>query len=125
MFRILKYIGYALIVGMVLYLFSLGEVISLYATDNLPLGRNPALPTDGTNLVSTMKYGEDAQVLSCNDIKTDVVIKIRLRSGETGYVSSGNYYLKRKKASLMELITSFDHVTFSCKGMFKNRQYIH
>ena len=115
------FIGFLLITGFVINMLYRGEIIVLRATDDLPLGVSPVRPASGANLIYTMNSGEEAQVLSCEDIKTDLVILLRLKSGETGYVAGGSYSLKRRKADLESLFFNFDQVTFSCKGMFENR----
>lgn len=114
-------IGLLLLAGIAAYLLSQGEIIILRAGGPLALGASPVLPPIGTNLVATLSAGEEAQVIECRDIKTDLVIRLRTRTGEIGYIAGGNYVLMRKKAGPYSLISGFDLVTFSCRGMYEKR----
>lgn len=79
------------------------------------------MPPTGSNQVTTLGVGDEAYVVECKDIKTDLVIRLRTKTGEAGYVAGGNYILIRKNASLYSLISEFNLVTFSCRGMLENR----
>jgi hypothetical protein len=103
------------------YLVSWPEIILLRAGGPLALGSSPVLPPTGSNHVTTLSVGDEAYVTECKDIKTDLVIRLRTKTGETGYVAGGNYILIRKNVSLYSLISEFNLVTFTCRGMLENR----
>lgn len=107
--------------GIATHLHFQGEIITLRAGEPLALGANPALPPIGTNLVATLNNNEEAQVVECRDIKSDLVIRLRTKTGKTGYVAGGNYILIRKNPRLFSMIYEFDLVTFSCRGMYEKR----
>lgn len=114
-------VGFLALAVIGVHLLSDGEIVTLRAVGPLPVGASPVLPPTGGNLIHTLSAGEDAHVIECKDIKTDLVIRLRTRAGGTGYVAAGNYILLRKKAGLSSLLLEFDLVTFSCRGMFENR----
>jgi hypothetical protein len=97
------------------------EIILLHAGGPVALGTSPVLPPTGSNLVTTLGVGDEAYVTECKDIKTDLVIRIRTKTGKTGYVAGGDYILMRQNVSLNSFFTDFNHVTFSCRGMLKKR----
>lgn len=106
------------IVGYCLYL---AEIILLRAGEPLALGASPVLPTTGINLVATLNVGDNAYVTECRDIKSDLVIQVRTKTGETGYVSGDDYILIRKNVGPYSFFSEFNLVTFSCRGLFENR----
>ena len=106
------------------YLVSWPEIILLRAGEPLALGSSPVLPPTGSNHVTTLGVGDEAYVIECKDIKTDLVIGLRTKTGEMGYVAGGNYILIRKNVNLCSLISEFNLVTFSCRGMFENRSQL-
>lgn len=115
--------GLLLLAGITCYLLSKGEVITLRAGEPLALGASPFSAPIGTNLVAILSAGEEAQVVECRNTKSDIVIQLRTKTGEVGYVAGGNYVLIRKKAGPYSLISGFDQVTFSCRGMFEKRSH--
>jgi hypothetical protein len=114
------YIIALLLFTSLLYFISRGEVIIIRADGNLPVRSSPVLPAEGHNVLRIMPVGERAQVIGCEDIKTDVVVHLRLETGETGYVGAGQYTLERRSMSLGLLIKP-TQITFSCIDMFKQR----
>lgn len=122
---IIRHKGYLLIALLFLiglfYFFSRGEVITIRADGNLPVRRSPVLPVESLNVVYTMVPGEHAQVIACEDTKSDVVIRLQLKSGQTGYVSEGKYSLERRRVSLGLLVSKPQQIVFSCSGMFEHR----
>jgi hypothetical protein len=120
-----KHVVYWLVTGAFVagfgYLFSQGEVITLRAEEPLPVSKSPVKPASGANLVYTLSPGERAEVIKCEDIKTDLVIRLRAGSGEIGYVASGRYSLERRRVDFRVLLSDPKKITFSCKGMFEHR----
>ena len=112
-----------LLTGIAAHLLFQGEIIILRAGEPLALGASPVLPPIGTNLVANLSNDEEAQVIECRDIKSDLVIRLQTKTGKTGYVAGGNYILIRKKTGLFSLIYEFDLVTFSCRGMHEKRSH--
>jgi hypothetical protein len=102
------------------YLFYRGEVIVLLPEERVPVVKDPLQPPSGSNLVSTLNAGERTRVLACEDIKTDLVIRVSLHTGEVGYVRMGRYILERRSVSVKVLWVEPTQLTFSCKGMFDN-----
>lgn len=103
------------------WLLSRGEIITLRPTENIPVGVSPVKPIIGTNLVVTLKSNEKAEVISCKDIKTNLIIMVRLHTGETGYVTDGNFILERKGINPWTIFEEFGSITFSCSGLFNSR----
>lgn len=115
--------GVLLLVGIAVFLLSHGEIITLHAGEPIALGASPFMAPIGNNLVATLSAGEEAQVIECRNTKSDLVIQLRTKTGEKGYVAGGNYLLMRKKAGPYSLIYEFDLVTFSCRGMYEKRSH--
>ncbi len=115
------FVGIFIMLLVFVYLLYSSEVITLIAQGDVPVGRNPAAQPYGDNLVVTLRANEHANVDGCEDIKTDVVIRLRLASGEFGYVARGPYTLERKKPMLSILFFNPNRISLSCKGMFLNR----
>ena len=114
--------GVVIMIVIACYLFSSqAEIVVLRSEEPLALGASPVLPAIGTNLVTTLDVGDNAYVIKCMDIKTDVVILLRTKTGETGYVGPGKYVLIRNKVNLYTFISEYKRVTFSCGGMFEHR----
>lgn len=109
--------------GVSAFLLSQAESIVLRATDSLPVSASASEMPTGESLVYIMSAGEEAQVFECEDVKTDLVIRLRTKTGVTGYVAGGNYVLLRRKASPYAAVISCDRVTFSCRGMFETRSH--
>ena len=115
--------GILLLVGIAAFLLYHGEIITLRAGEPLALGASPFIAPGGTNLVTNLSTGEEAQVIECKNTKSDLVIQLRTKTGEVGYVAGGNFILIRKKAGPYSLISEFDLVTFSCRGMYEKRSH--
>jgi len=111
----------ALLVAGLTYVLFRGEVITLRADDSVQVRRSPVQPSIGANVIHTLAAGERADVVECEDIKTDLVIRVRVGSGETGYVGAGRYSLERQPATLSLLLSTPARITFSCRGMFEHR----
>ena len=103
------------------FCFGRGEIINLHAEQTLPIARSPIEPASGTNLVYVMRLGEEAEVLGCEDIKSDLVIRVRVATGDSGYVSSGQYTLARGSVTAHQLFTDPRRIAFSCNGFFLHR----
>lgn len=99
------------------------EVIVLIAEDQLPVGSSPNKAPIGTDLVGVMVVGDRAEVIDCESTKSDLVIALRLQSGQTGYVAGGPYVLERATFPIAALLSNPRQITFSCKGMFEQRSY--
>lgn len=103
------------------WLLSRGEIITLRAMENIPVSASPVKPIVGTNLVVTLKRNEEAEVVSCEDIKTNLIIRVRLHTGETGYITDGNFILERKRINPEAIFAKLGSITFSCAGLFNSR----
>lgn len=103
-----------------IWLLSKAEVITLHATESIPVGINPVEPIVGSNLVAIINKDETAEVISCEDIKTNQVILVRLKTGSTGYVTKGKFFLERQKINLGIALSRSDAITFSCAGFFNS-----
>ena len=102
------------------YTVSLAEVLTVRANGPLHVARNPVLPYEGENLVSKLRAGEKAEVVACEDIKTDYVILVRVQSGETAYVRGGDFSLIRERITFDLLLSAPGRITFSCSWLFRN-----
>ena len=109
---------FAAIVG---FIVSGAETIVLRAEEPLALRADLTLPPTGANIIATLHIGDNADVIQCMDIKTDVVILLRTSTGETGYVGAGKYTLLRSNVSIYTFFCRYSDITFSCKGMFEHR----
>lgn len=87
------------------YLLYNAEVITLIAKGDLPVGRSPVLPPNANNLLATLRADERVEVAGCEDIKTDVVVRLRLSSGKFGYVAGGPYILARERPTFRLLFS--------------------
>jgi hypothetical protein len=106
-----RFIGLSLLGAMfAVWMLSQMEVVILHARDRVTVSAIPTKPDLGENLVAVLDKGQSTQVLSCEDIK-EPVYRVRLGSGQEGYVRGGNYFLEQQNISLSNL----DKVTFSCK----------
>lgn len=110
-----------LLIGLAGYLLSQGEVIVLRSDGPLPVGRDPYRAPEGGDLAYTLGTGERAEVIECENTKSDILVRVKVASGETGYIGSGQYRLKRQRASLTTLLSNPTSVIFSCKGLFEHR----
>ena len=101
-----------------MYLLHIGEIITLHATGTTIVYANSI----NQDLAYTLAEGEQAHVLSCEDTKSDLLIRVRLKNGVTGYVSSGSYFLERHRINPYLLFSKYDKITFDCKGLFESRR---
>lgn len=99
------------------------EMIVLVAEGRLPVSGSPIKAPVGTDLVGVMVAGDRAEVIDCESTKSDLVIHLRLQSGQAGYVAGGPYVLERTTFPLAGLLSNPRRITFSCKGMFYHRSY--
>lgn len=116
--RIYLWVAVAVVMALVglAYIVSLAEVVTLRADTPIPLTRSPIRPPIGENLVHTLAVGELADVIECENIKTNLVILVRTRSGKTGYVADGDHTLIKQPFSLKVLFSDPNRLTLSCRG---------
>jgi hypothetical protein len=118
--RALAFLGVlAGLAGLLLYR---AEVIILVAEGELPVGNSPSKAPIGADLVGVMVAGDRAEVIDCESTKSDLVINLRLQSGQAGYVAGGPYVLERTTFPVAALLSSPRQITFSCRGMFEHRR---
>lgn len=73
------------------------------------------------NTVGVLQVGVVVDVVGCDDYKSDVAVKVKMKTGEIGYVSDGAFYLRR--VDVMDyFLKGFDGLTLSCRGLFDNRK---
>lgn len=104
------------LLGALVLLTFVGEEIVLRSLDRTDVLSAFEEKAGLRTVIAVLKPGEKVQVLGCESIKSDVEIRVRLPSGETGFVAVGNYRLERRHASL-ESIMSPRSIVFSCRGM--------
>ncbi len=117
-------VALVLVLGVFVCVVVFGEVITLRAEEQLGVGRSPIRPPSGSNLVYTMAPGERADVIECEDVKHYIVVRVRVRSGDTGYPDERPeraYTLERHRAGVRSLWRSPGRIIFSCRGMFKHQ----
>ena len=102
------------------YVVSRTEVVTLRAEGQVPIRKSPVLPPTADNLVFTLKVGEIADVVECENIKTDQIILVRGRTGELGYVYGDDFVLIRHPFRFELLLSTQNRYTISCAGMFEN-----
>lgn len=102
------------------WLLSIGEVITLHPLAELPVEGEMNKSANSANVIATVGVGEEVRVLSCEDIKTDVYVRVQLTDGEIGFIHDGRFEFTRQKG-LMINIRHLDLVTFSCLGWFHSK----
>ncbi len=112
--------GILLAAGAVFILVVRGEQITLQAKGSLPVVRDPLRPSSGDNVVSVLAPGEKAEVVTCKDLKSYFVIRVRTRVGAVGYVNygDGHYMLERRSITARTLFFESQRITFACTDMF-------
>jgi len=104
-----------LALGLGSYLFFVGEDIALLAIDRCEVGAPPESASAKPAVIATLEPGQTVKVLGCESTKSDIEIAVRLDSGATGVVVSGDYRLQRKPASLRSVLSGA--AVLSCQGM--------
>ena len=110
------------------YVFTVGEVITLHVAEPhldaegaaWPIRRSLTLPPTGANVLQVLRVGDQVQVDGCEDIKTDVVIRLRSDSGEIGYDGHGSFSLERCPVTLELLLSDPRRIVLSCGNMFQH-----
>ena len=111
------------------YVFTVGEVITLHVeVPHLdpegaawPISRSPTLPPTGANVLQVLRVEDQLQVDGCENIKSDVVIRLRSDSGEIGYDGHGSFSLERCPVTLELLLSDPRRIVLSCGSMFQHR----
>jgi hypothetical protein len=68
-------------------------------------------------VIAVLQPGQRVSVEGCESDKSDFEIRVRLPSGQTGYVSAGDYRLERRDISLGSL-ASPGSIVLSCRSLF-------
>lgn len=97
------------------------EVYTLVADANLPIRRVVNQADSPENTVDTLTAGAGVVVVACEDYKSDIAIKVRLKTGEVGYASDGAFHLKRESL-VKHLLSNPKTLVWSCRAFFNNRK---
>ena len=97
------------------------EVYTLVADENLVIRRVVNQADSPNNTIMTLTQGSSVSVVGCEDYKSDIALKIRIETGEIGYVSDGAFHLKREE-SVSHLFSDSKTLVWSCRDFFNNRK---
>lgn len=113
-FGIASFIALVAVLGM-------AEVYVLVAKSDLKIRRVVNMPDSPENLVTILGAGHGVVVIGCEDYKSDVAVKVQFESDQLGYVSDGDFYLKKGRV-VMHLFSEPYMLVWSCRRLFNVRK---
>ena len=98
------------------------EDYTVVAEASLPIRRVPNLGFTPSNTMATLGAGDTAVVVGCVDYKTDIALEVRVQDGQVGYVSDGEFRLRRGDHSFNYLLSDPERLVWSCRNFFAARK---